>query len=234
MTDTIAYRSKMPIVKIPAPTPVTPMIALIEAGDEFETPNLRGDIVPIHVGNNPETLLHVHATALSKSSEFFKRALKPEWRTDTTKPIDMSDVDSVIFEGYCGWLYTGRVVHQYECYRYLARLYVLGERLLDSTFQNCVVAAVIRRSQTYKKYTGNPAIQIVYAGTPAGSPARRLLIDFWLFNAKPAWKGLDDLTKHTCADFVNDLVRKLLEQREAPGGFDARPWIANPKSYESK
>jgi len=232
----MAYRSKMPTVKIPAPNPVTAMIALIEAGDDFETPNLRGDIVPIHVGNNPETLLHVHATALSKSSKFFKRALKPQWRTDTTKPIDMSDVDPVIFEGYCGWLYTGKVMHLEidQCYIYLANLHVLGERILDVTFQNSVIAAMIRRSQTYKTYPGIQTVQIIYAGTPAGSPARRLLVDFWVFAGSPKWSEVDNLSKRTCVDFVNDLIPRLLEQREAPGGLDVRPWIANPKSYESK
>ncbi|KAI4711382.1 hypothetical protein J4E89_003947 [Alternaria sp. Ai002NY15] len=232
----MAYRSKMPTVKDPAPTSDTAIIVLIEAGNEFETPSLEGDIVPIHVGSDPETLMHVHATTLSKSSEFFKNALKQEWRTDSTKPIDMSDVDPFIFEGYCGWLYTGRVVHrnQYECYKYLASLYVLGERVMDVTLQNSVVAAIIRRSQTWRKYPGNPAIQIVYAGTPAGSPARRLLVDFWVFHAKPTWNGLDNLIKLTCADFVDDLVRKLIEQRGVPDSSVPRPWIANPKSYESK
>ncbi|KAI4697865.1 uncharacterized protein J4E84_000998 [Alternaria hordeiaustralica] len=232
----MAYRSKMPIVKIPARTPDTAMIALIEAGDDFETPNLRGDIVPIHVGNTPETLLHVHSTALSKSSEFFKNALKPEWRTDHTKPIDMSDVDPAIFEGYCGWLYTGKIMHREndQAHTYLASLYVLGERLMDVTLQNSVVAAIIRHSQTSKKYPGNLSIQIIYAGTSASSPARRLLVDFWVFHAKPAWKGLEDLTKHTCSDFVNDLVRKLVEQREPPDGFVPKPWVADPESYKTK
>lgn len=232
----MAYRSKMPIVKVPARTPDTAMIALIEAGDDFETPNLRGDIVAIHVGNTPETLLHVHSTALSKSSEFFKNALKPEWRTDHTKPIDMSDVDPAIFEGYCGWLYTGKIMHREndQAHTYLASLYVLGERLIDVTLQNSVVAAMIRRGETLEVYPANPPVRIIYAGTPTGSPARRLLVDFWVFNVSPAWKGLDDLTKHTCSDFVNDLLPKLVEQRGAPGSSVPRPWIANPKSYESK
>ncbi|KAI4930566.1 uncharacterized protein J4E92_004398 [Alternaria infectoria] len=229
-------KSNMPIVKIPAPTSATAMIVLVEAGDEFETPNLRGDIVPIHVGSDPETLLHVHATALSKSSGFFKNALKSEWRTDATKPIDMSDVDLVVFEGYCGWLYTGKITHldNEACYIYLARLYVLGERILDVTLQNSVVAAIIRRNRTNGRHPGNTSVQIIYAGTPTGSPVRRLLVDFWVFSASPSWLGLDDLIKHTCSEFVNDLVRKLIEQRGAPDGFVPRPWIAKPKSYETK
>ena len=226
----------MPIVKNPAHTSDTAMIVLIETGNEFETPSLKGDIVPIHVGSDPETLLHVHATALSKSSEFFRRALKPEWRTDTTKPIDMSDVDPVIFEAYCGWLYAGKVMHVDDgrCYTYLSRLYVLGERLMDVALQDSVVAALIRRIQTYKKYPGNLSVQIIYAGTPAGSPARRLLVDICVFRASSKSPGVDDLIKHTCADFVNDLVTELLEQRKVPDRSVPRPWVANPESYKTK
>jgi hypothetical protein len=44
--------------------------------------------------------------------------MKPEWRTDATKPIDMSDMELTIFEAYCGWLYTGKIVRHKEVDRF--------------------------------------------------------------------------------------------------------------------
>jgi hypothetical protein len=55
---------------------------------------------------------------LIKSSELLKNVMKPEWRTDATKPIDMSDMELTIFEAYCGWLYTGKIVRHKEVDRF--------------------------------------------------------------------------------------------------------------------
>jgi len=74
--------------------------------------------VPIQVGCNKTSLLRVHTTVLIKSSELLKNVMKPEWRTDATKPIDMSDMELTIFEAYCGWLYTGRIVRHKEVDRF--------------------------------------------------------------------------------------------------------------------
>jgi hypothetical protein len=189
--------------------------------------------VPIQLGVKKTSLLHIHADILTKSSEFFKNAMKPEWRTNATKPIDMSDVELTVFEGYCKWLYTGKVVcyEKDDCSQYLALLYALGERLIDTAFQDVILAASIRRAHTSERYPGVQTIKTIYAGTPAGSPARRLMVDFWVFNAVPTSYGLEDLSQFTCPDFVNDLVRELIAIRGKPDGSVLVPWIANPGSY---
>jgi hypothetical protein len=189
--------------------------------------------VPIQVGCNKTSLLRVHTTVLTKSSELLKNVMKPEWRTDFTKPIDMSDMELTISEAYCGWLYTGKIVHHEKGKRhvFLSELYILGERLMDTAFQDVIIAAIIRFSIGSNIFPGNSAIQTIYTGTPASSPARRLLVDFWAFNAVPTYDGLENLTKETCLDFVNDLVRELIVKRDRPVDFVQRPWLATPESY---
>ncbi|CAN9199729.1 unnamed protein product [Alternaria alternata] len=201
--------------------------------EDFEMPSLRDDVVPIQVGCNKTSLLRVHTTVLTKSSELLKNVMKPEWRTDFTKPIDMSDMELTISEAYCGWLYTGKIVHHEKGKRhgFLSELYVLGERLMDIAFQDVIVAAIIRFSIGSNIFPVNDAIQTIYTGTPATSPARRLLVDFWVFNAVPAYDGLENLTKETCPEFVNDLVHELIVKRDRPANFVQRPWLANPESY---
>ncbi|RYN40104.1 hypothetical protein AA0112_g3068 [Alternaria arborescens] len=80
-------------------------------------------------------------------------------------------------------------------------------------------------------YPGIKPTQTIYAGTSASSPVRRLIVDFWVFNAGRTWKGLSDLIEGTCPDFVNDLVRELIVKRDRPADFVQRPWLATPESY---
>ncbi|CAN9116868.1 unnamed protein product [Alternaria alternata] len=211
----------------------TATTVLVAPPEDFEMPSLRGDLVPVRLGSNETSILHVHITVLVKSSEFLKNALKPEWRTDATKPIDISDVELTTFETYCGWLYTGKIVYhgEYHHSNYLAELYVLREKLMNTAFKDVIVAAIIRSSIDHNMCPGNRAIQTVYAGTPASSPARRLMVDFWVFGAKTTWKGLSDLIEKTCSDFVNDLIRELIVKRGKPSGVLQRPWVEDPDSY---
>ncbi|KAL1800745.1 hypothetical protein ACET3X_001087 [Alternaria dauci] len=211
----------------------TTTIVLVAPPKDFEMPNLRDDVVPIQVGSKNKSLMHVHTAVLIKSSEVLKNAMKPEWRTDATKPINMSNVELKIFEAYCGWLYTGKVVHHVKGHRhsFLAHVYVLGEQLMDSTFQNAIIAAMIQYSIDYHTVPRSKHIQIIYGGTSTNSPARRLMVDFWVFTARPKWPEFSDLIEETCPDFVNDLVRELVMRRDIPTNFAQRPWVTNPESY---
>ena len=69
--------------------------------------------------------------------------MKPEWRADRDdKPIVLSNEDLEIFQHYNQWLYTKAIVSNYRDMPdtvLLAHLYVLGERLLDSAFQDVVI-----------------------------------------------------------------------------------------------
>jgi hypothetical protein len=169
---------------------------------------------------------------LVKSSEFLKNAIKPGWRTDATKPIHIFDFELTIFEAYCGWLYAGKIVrHKGHHFDLLAKLYVLGEKLMDTAFKDAIIAAIIRSCIDYNMYPGIKPTQTIYAGTSASSPVRRLIVDFWVFNAGRTWKGLSDLIEGTCPDFVNDLVRELIVKRDRPADFVQRPWLATPESY---
>ncbi|CAN9390240.1 unnamed protein product [Alternaria alternata] len=207
-----------------ATTCSTAKIVLVAPPEDFEMPSLRDDVVPIQVGCNKTSLLRVHTTVLTKSSELLKNVMKPEWRTDFTKPIDMHIADGCT----PGRLY---ITQKGKRHGFLSELYVLGERLMDIAFQDVIVAAIIRFSIGSNIFPVNDAIQTIYTGTPATSPARRLLVDFWVFNAVPAYDGLENLTKETCPEFVNDLVHELIVKRDRPANFVQRPWLANPESY---
>jgi rhamnogalacturonyl hydrolase YesR len=90
--------------------------------------------------------------------------------------------------------------------------------------------AILAYQKKINKYPGNPCIKIIYDGTASSSPARRLMVDFWTWQAGATWHGLDAVLEATCAEFVNDLIRALVSTRKAPTTASS-PWIQNAESY---
>ncbi|KAH8644972.1 hypothetical protein IG631_02436 [Alternaria alternata] len=128
------------------------------------------------VGNE---VVHVHEFLISSSSEFFKNATKPEWRTES-RPIDLSDEQPHIFRRYCQWLYSGHMapdLPEKSIFQCLAYMYVLGEKIVDYEFQNAVIQAIISDMGRKNKVPSLGTIKIIYDGTTEGSAARRLLVD---------------------------------------------------------
>ncbi|OWY57756.1 hypothetical protein AA0119_g423 [Alternaria tenuissima] len=122
------------------------------------------------------------------SSEFFKNATKPEWRTES-RPVDLSDEQPAIFKRYCQWLYTGFIApgllaeSSSGC---LAYMYVLGEKIVDHEFQNAVIQAIISDMDRMNVVPSLRTIKIIYDGTTEESAARRLLVDSWAHTIIPS------------------------------------------------
>ncbi|KAF2130160.1 hypothetical protein P153DRAFT_269394, partial [Dothidotthia symphoricarpi CBS 119687] len=98
------------------------------------------------------------------------------------KPIDLSDERPVDFAYYSHWLYTKRIIYKDDTStssRRLARLYVLGEKLMDQQFQAAIIDAMIEFVEEKRLLPSMHCIEIIYNGTTAESPARRLMVDIW-------------------------------------------------------
>jgi hypothetical protein len=183
-------------------------------------------------------MYYVHAGALTSSSEFFANAMKPEWRTDPTKPIDLSDEKPPMFETYCQWLYGKKIASKPsldDTELHVVKLYVFGEKIKDETFQHNVLAAFIQVSVSSDHCPADAIVRIIYAGTSsATSPARRLLVDIWVQVSEASWcKGKSgNLITNTCVEFSNELVPALLDGRKSTlktGG--KAQWEPEPESY---
>jgi len=142
--------------------------------------SVTGDTVEIKVGKS--TMFRVHESVLLQSP-FFANALKPEWvAARKGKPIDLKEEDPDSFAGYVQWLYSHNIDTTYNTTKW-AGLYVLGEKLMDATFQDQVLETMAQGCEAKVSYPTGKAINIIYDGTPEGSPARRLLIDFHVWGA---------------------------------------------------
>jgi hypothetical protein len=187
--------------------------------------------VPVLAGTQ---LFHVHEHVLVSSSRFLQNAMKPEWRTDT-KPIDLSDEEPARFQAYCKWLYTKKIVAKAindSHYLHFAHLYVLGAKLMDKTYQQDVLTAIIDHVESAKTFPSNFAVQYIYGGTTTKDPAHRLMVDMWAFKLNEHWRYIqedEDIVADTTAEFANDVIRALVYRRNCPTGTP--PWVNKPESY---
>jgi hypothetical protein len=98
-----------------------------------------------------EHLFFIHSAVLEKSSEFFGAALKSGWIEGHEHQVKLPEDDPRVFKTYANWLYTGTL--QSLEYLELAKLYLLGEKLIDSTFQDIIINAIVACSR--KRHDGN-------------------------------------------------------------------------------
>ncbi|KAH7095251.1 hypothetical protein FB567DRAFT_586580 [Paraphoma chrysanthemicola] len=190
-------------------------------------------MLTIRVGKEPKYKDFIaHESFLTERSPFFHCAMKGRWEESNTRIIKFPDDQHTIFALYLNFVYTGQLVTMRRCeeegsdftyedvwdeYDDLFRLYILAEKLQDVKTKNAVIAAAIDTTRTRTKngkYTipQSNIINIVYEGTPIGSPARRLITD--MYSIVPmTWiiSHLQSTPMH--GDFLVDLEVALSEIR---------------------
>jgi len=156
--------------------------------------------------------------------------MKPEWKDLRSGPsIDLTHIDLYTFQIYVHWLYfrtlpidgKGKAAHPI-----LAKVYVLGEELMDSKFKNDVLDTIIATATEARSFPVGKAVAIIYQGTTSSSPARRLIVDFYtgLANNKTWTDGLKDCPK----DFLVDAMKALVTRRARD---EKRPWVEDFRLY---
>jgi hypothetical protein len=179
----------------------------------------KGETVTLVVGEEKYEML-VHANYISSNFEFIKTALKREWLEGQTRTITLPVDDPKTVTHYLYFTYSGRLPTTHivgpitkDSTRTdkidLARLYVLGGRLLDDVIRKALIQEMIRIPQLTRTYPGQSAVAIIYEGTPEGDPARKLLVNLYASEATKDWI-------HTAFNpiFLLDLARELLRKAE--------------------
>ncbi|KAK4542383.1 hypothetical protein LTR36_006840 [Oleoguttula mirabilis] len=184
------------------------------------------EIITVFVGPC-RNKLSVHGSHLGRTSDFFRAALKTQWKEGQAREVTLQDDDEKTVQMYLTFAYTGDIackeehadespdaaIHTRE-YSLLAHAYVFGEKYQDIRFKNAVLAAFIAKGRvqdvndTYW-YPTDTEIDVLYRGTPPKSPARRLMVDLHVAAGEPEW--LDNESNN--ADFILDLARKFLAIR---------------------
>lgn len=156
----------------------------------------------------------VHLKQLEKSP-FFRSAVKKDWLVDGTiaLPID----DPTVVHCYLHFLYSSAVPANF--YEALAELYVFGEKIMDVDFKNAVIGAIIRETRKPETdghcyFPTGDVVDILYAGTSSGSPARKLMVDLFFYHGSPSWFDGHEYN----GEFLNDVVMKRMEENLKIGG----------------
>jgi hypothetical protein len=207
-------------------TPIAPSANAVPASSVY-VPNLEGPIIDVQVG---EQIFQFHEGALSQTP-YFVNALKPEWVSAREgKPIDLKYECVTAFAAYQQYLYSHQIETTLAINKW-CKMYVLGEMLMDREFQDAVLSVIMSECTKTTVYPWIEEINILYEGTPANSPVRGLLCDFFcLQTGGIALIKISDFIAKVPAQFVQDLLLTLLQNRiEVPAG--QKPWIANPTMY---
>ncbi|KAJ4986869.1 ankyrin repeat-containing protein [Stagonosporopsis vannaccii] len=135
----------------------------------------------------------VHQGLICQHSDFFKKAIEGPWQESEQRAVSLPADDPDVFSLYLILLYTNKLpikqvvqaVEMCDEYYDLSRLFVLAEKLVDTTTKGLVLAAMIAHSQEmcpHRRFLCYPtieSIQIIYHGTPEGSPARELFVKYY-------------------------------------------------------
>lgn len=181
----------------------------------------------------------VDANHLACRSNFFKTVLRTKWPEGQPRIVPLPDIDYQKMASYLqfvnvGSLPTTNAVSAWTAmgllgaeirYINLAKLYVLGQRLVDGALVTAVVLEIVRISTVFNaaadgSMPGYRTINIIYAGTSPNAPARRLLVDVYTRFGQA--RHLDALNGIYHADFMRDLAQELLAKaasNKAPGSY---------------
>ncbi|KAH7085231.1 hypothetical protein BKA63DRAFT_559873 [Paraphoma chrysanthemicola] len=208
-----------------ANTPETPAAITSDTISCGFLPNIVCETIEILLKSG--NIISVHKNVLLQCT-FFANALMPEWiAAREGKPIDLSDVESEFFAAYVQWLYTHHVHVSFDTTKQAgAELYVLGERLMDLEFQDAIMSAMIARCEI--DWPSNIEVCIIYEGTTAASPARRLMVDIFCREGDEDWIDSEDGDKLPI-DFHRDLARALMKKPDLPDRN--RPWNVDRSAY---
>lgn len=179
---------------------------------------ISGKTVNIEVGEMRESFI-VHEN-LIRSSSFFDKAMSGEWKESSQRTIQLPDDEPGIIKLYIHWLYCGTL--PVICgkpygkeYTFLVKAYILGDKLLDTKFQNAAINAIVERSVTpYKDgiwyYPCGSLMTYVYDNSNESDRIRDLFVDLYAMYGKSTW-----LNSTYPNPFILKLASVLLELRGA-------------------
>lgn len=181
-----------------------------------------GQTIEIKAGPQEDTVF-VHKPLLGKASKFFQAAMKDEWKEGQLNIIRLPAESPKDVHAYVQWLYAGKIYVSAPGnspkikFGILSELYVLGERLLDDTFQNQVINAMVMLYRSLSvgggksKFVTDEVVRRIYDNTTHNSPARRFIADtFVCYGNKSSMGRGEGALWDVSGEFKDDLLERLL------------------------
>jgi hypothetical protein len=173
------------------------MLCIVEVDFVANKPRPSDEIIRLTVTHcaGDTNVLSVHRGVLCQSSEFYQSVMKPEWIQLREQPdiVGLFEDSLQAATDYIRWLYSNRIsIRLYNAgedardrraeeaekvFVLLAEAYVFGEKIIDVKYKNEVLKTVFKAKKSSDWNMGPESVKIIYGGTPAGSPLRRLVAD---------------------------------------------------------
>jgi hypothetical protein len=196
-----------------------------EALDAISVAQFSADgMVTLLVGKNEQTTI-AQGDYLTRDSEFFAAAMKKEWQEGQKRTIKLPEECPATMAHYLSFMHSGKLFAEeiatmdgnqiLPCYEMLASLYVCGERFLNRPLQSAIIKQSLRlftiaeKNQTFWAPT-DYSVNIIYRGTPEGSPDRRLLVDLQVVMGHKGW-----LDRKLDLEFVTDVAKAYCDKVES-------------------
>ncbi|KAF2263549.1 hypothetical protein CC78DRAFT_518474 [Lojkania enalia] len=231
------------------------MVAPIDARvcpDPSTDIDVSGPILKITVGPpSSQKTFYIHETLCTTRSQFFHLALRGTWKESLSKSINLPEDSPEIFALYVHLLYTNSIPIKTEApedvteiqtyvdtqYETLASLYILAEKLQDTTTKDILTDTILSLSREKQHdgtryYPGEKVINIIYEGTVKECGARRMVRDFYAEYAGEEWfpEQVEGLPK----EFLWDLVRVLVRRKGKGGSGVGSTAICDAGRYHEK
>jgi hypothetical protein len=173
-----------------------------------------------------QEVFSVHERLVRASSSFFDKAMAGDWKESQQRTIHLPDDEPEIFALYVHWLYYGTLpvfcdesgLPGNSEYLNLVKAYVLGDKILDSRYQDAAIDAIVEKCQSKAQDGANwfpvgEVIRYAFDNTNESAPIRELLVDMYAIHGYRAW--LEDWAEPASLPqpFLFKLASTLLDWR---------------------
>lgn len=190
----------------------------------------------IIVGEEERTFT-AHEPVLLASSVYIQRAMSGRWNESITNTIRLPEIEPDIFAIYLYWRYFGVLPVQNTDPEAedleLAKSYVLGDRIMDTSFQNKVIEAFVEKRDELvlfksRRCFSSVAVKYIYENTLESAKVRKLLVDLYVLTCESSWLLSCRHKDHLPHEFLVELSARLMDRpprRDNPGSISAEDYF---------
>lgn len=109
-------------------------------------------------------------------------------------------------------------------YQLLVKAYILGEKIIDQDFRDCIADALVEKFDALYSLNASFAdlerfdtslTGLVFKGEPAGSPLRKLWLDFYFHFGKEEWLNSESAKGSPDPQFLLEFSRLSMQKNRS-------------------
>jgi hypothetical protein len=178
--------------------------------------------VTFRVGREAPKDFVIHEGVSTPASEFVRLALCGDLKEAKEGFIPLPEDNPDVFAIYQQWLYGGRICTStvdfdagtMDEYELLVHAYILGEKLVDVGFKDCITDAIIEKLFTQAQFSLGLTGE-VFKNTPSHSPLRRLWMDIYYWAGGAWWLDEEVVAQPISLEFLKEFSRFQMRQRHS-------------------